>query len=257
MIKAVFLDMDDTLYSHTKGGIPSSAIEAMKQAGNNGIKIYGATGRHKEELRMLKVEDIPVDGWVTVNGAYSYEKDRVLDAHPIQEEDIRNLYAFLKEHPYPVVFLEAEKMYINVYDDLVQKDMDKIHTPYPDILPLERILEHPIYQCVPYVNEEVWKQMSASLHHIHATRWNIALDVIDSDAGKDVGIRKIREIYHWKREEIMAIGDGPNDISMMKEAGIAVCMGNGTKSCKEAADYVTDVIDCDGIMKAFRYFQLI
>ena len=72
----------------------------------------------------------------------------------------------------------------------------------------------------------------------------------------DVGIRKIREIYNWKREEIMAVGDGPNDISMMKEAGIAVCMGNGTENCKEAADYVTDVIDCDGIMKAFRYFHL-
>jgi len=257
MIKAVFLDMDDTLYSHAKGGIPSSAMEAIRKARENGIMVFLATGRHKRELEQLVKEDLPLDGFVTVNGAYSYQMDKVLDSHPISRKDLKNLYDFLKENPCPVVFLEDEKMYINMHDDLVQKDMDKIHTSYPDIEPLERILDHDIYQFIPYVDEEVWDRMKKNLKDIRYTRWNIALDVIAKDAGKHIGIRRIAETYGWRKEEIMAIGDGPNDISMMKEAGTAVCMGNGTERCKEVADYVTDFIDCDGIMKAFRHFQLI
>ncbi len=257
MIRAVFLDMDDTLYSHTISGIPASATEAIQKARENGIKVFLATGRHKRELEQLVKEELPLDGFITVNGAYSYQKDRVLDSHPISQRDMESLYAFLQENHVPVVFLEDEKMYINMHDDLVQEDMDKIHTAYPDIEPLERILQNPIYQFIPYVNDEIWNRMNQNLKDVQSTRWNIALDVVSKDAGKDIGIRRIAEINGWKKEEIMAIGDGPNDVSMLKAAGVAVCMGNGTDSCKSVADYVTDVIDEGGIMHAFKHFGLI
>ena len=52
----------------------------------------------------------------------------------------------------------------------------------------------------------------------------------------------------------MAVGDQDNDIEMLKAAGIAVAMGNGTEELKKIADYVTDTVDNDGVVKAVNKF---
>ena len=57
--------------------------------------------------------------------------------------------------------------------------------------------------------------------------------------------------------ETMAFGDGGNDISIIKRAGIGVAMGNANNYVQSAADYVTDTVDNDGIKKAFLHFGLI
>ena len=55
----------------------------------------------------------------------------------------------------------------------------------------------------------------------------------------------------------MAIGDGENDIDMLRFAGIGIAMGNAPSQVKETADYVTDHIDEDGVMRALKHFGLI
>ena len=55
----------------------------------------------------------------------------------------------------------------------------------------------------------------------------------------------------------MAIGDGENDIGMISYAGIGVAMGNASDEVKNAADYVTDTVDEDGLANALRHFGLI
>ena len=56
--------------------------------------------------------------------------------------------------------------------------------------------------------------------------------------GKHLGIRK---------EEIMAFGDGSNDLKMMKEVGIGVAMANAREDVKEAADYIAASNEEDGV----------
>ena len=58
-------------------------------------------------------------------------------------------------------------------------------------------------------------------------------------------------------EESMAFGDGGNDIPMLKHVGIGVAMGNAEDEVKQAADYVTDSVDENGIEKALWHFGVI
>ena len=55
----------------------------------------------------------------------------------------------------------------------------------------------------------------------------------------------------------MAIGDGGNDLTILKAAGIGVAMGNATDEVKAAADYVTTSVDEDGIKLAMKHFGII
>ena len=50
--------------------------------------------------------------------------------------------------------------------------------------------------------------------------------------------------------ETMAFGDGGNDLSIIRRAGIGVAMGNAGPDVKAAADYVTTSVDDDGILNA-------
>lgn len=71
------------------------------------------------------------------------------------------------------------------------------------------------------------------------------------------GIESILKYYGIKREEIMAFGDGENDIEMLQYAKIGIAMGNADNDVKKAADYITDHIDEDGIYKALQYYKIL
>ena len=60
-----------------------------------------------------------------------------------------------------------------------------------------------------------------------------------------------------RQEEMIAFGDGENDMEMLQFAGIGVAMGNAEAEVKALADYVTADIDDDGIWKACKHFGLI
>ena len=63
--------------------------------------------------------------------------------------------------------------------------------------------------------------------------------------------------YGLTKEEIIAFGDGENDLEMLAFAGVGVAMGNADEEVKEVADYVTTEIDDDGIWNACKHFKLI
>lgn len=76
--------------------------------------------------------------------------------------------------------------------------------------------------------------------------------------GVDKGNALIRlgELLGVKREEIMAFGDGSNDLKMMKEVGIGVAMENALEAIKEAADYIAASNDEDGVARFIEEYVL-
>ena len=70
-------------------------------------------------------------------------------------------------------------------------------------------------------------------------------------------IRRFMRQHGIAQSEIMAFGDGENDIQMLKFASVGIAMGNADDEVKAAADYVTDSVDENGIEKALRHFHLI
>ena len=56
------------------------------------------------------------------------------------------------------------------------------------------------------------------------------------------------------REETMAVGDGDNDISMLRAVRHGVAVRNGTKACRDAAVRVTGSNQEDGVAQAVKFF---
>ena len=58
----------------------------------------------------------------------------------------------------------------------------------------------------------------------------------------------------YKQEEMIAFGDGQNDASMVKYAGLGVAMANAVDELKEISQYITGSNDEDGIADALYKF---
>ncbi len=86
-------------------------------------------------------------------------------------------------------------------------------------------------------------------------RWHPAFtDITAKGADKGEGIKAMAEYCGFDAQNTIAFGDGGNDASMIKAAGIGIAMGNALESLKQEADYTTTSVDDDGILNALRHF---
>ena len=64
-------------------------------------------------------------------------------------------------------------------------------------------------------------------------------------------------MFGFELAEVMAFGDSDNDIGMLKYADIGIAMGNASDNLKAVADMISEHVDDEGFMKAFKKLQLI
>lgn len=258
MIKAAFFDIDGTLLSHTSGTIPESTLHALRILREKGILSIISSGRHICELGDLPVDLDMFDAAITINGQYCYNSDGIIYKNPLDCEDVETILNSSIEEPFACLFLEEKTFYINYISDYVKKVQRDIHSELPPVSDPERARSNDVYQITPYIDEAMAQKLRRRLRHSSIVRWNpYGVDIIPDNGGKEIGIQQICSYYGLNRNEIMAFGDGENDITMLEYAGCSVAMGNAVEPLKEVADYVTDDIDCDGLANALRHFDVI
>jgi hydroxymethylpyrimidine pyrophosphatase-like HAD family hydrolase len=69
-------------------------------------------------------------------------------------------------------------------------------------------------------------------------------------------MEKLGEYYGIKQSEMIAVGDGYNDLSMIEYAGLGVAMGNSVEEIKKRSDFVTLSNDEDGVAHVINKFVL-
>ena len=91
-----------------------------------------------------------------------------------------------------------------------------------------------------------------------ASRWcDIFADINLSGIDKGTAIQEYAAYRGVDLSEVIAFGDGENDLPMLQKAGIGVAMGTASERIRSQADYVTVTVDADGIANALRHFRLI
>lgn len=260
MVQAIFFDIDGTLVSNKRKTYTHSTKTALEKLHKKGIYLFVASGRHILEIeREHLLDDLYFDGYITLNGQYCFNEKEIIYENKINKEDIKNIINQIDAHPYPCLFIEKDRMYINMINKEVIDAQKAIHSSLPPVMDIYRALENPVYQIVPYVDDKQAKIYPLSvLKYSKATRWNAyAIDIISNNGSKMEGIKRVLEYYHIPLENTMAFGDGENDIEMLEYVAFGIAMGNADEKVKEVADYVTDNVDNDGILHALEHYHLI
>ncbi|MCD7938477.1 MAG: HAD-IIB family hydrolase, partial [Tannerellaceae bacterium] len=128
----------------------------------------------------------------------------------------------------------------------------------PPQIPLQKIPDDEVFQIIAFFGEGQEERIMAQLPGCESTRWSpLFTDVVPAGGSKKIGIQKMLDYYNLTVEEIMAFGDGGNDMEMLTYAGTGVAMGNADDNVKRIADYVTDSVDENGIRNALKHFGVL
>lgn len=271
----VALDLDGTLLNSRKEVTPYTA-KVLEEAMAAGTAVVISTGRPLTALpkEVLKLKGIRYA--LTANGAriYDLEKNemiyeklvdyevasKILDVFYrfdalyeiyydgqgyADEEKLKQVDKYLKD-PYMADYVSSTRKSVpNLRElfDSEKRSVDKVQAIFDvheDRIEAEKILRE---------DPELCRQEIAG-----ALADNIEVNAEGVNKGK--GLLRLGEILGISREEIMACGDGGNDLEMMREVGLAVAMKNSCDSILEEADYITDTNDNDGVAKAVEKFVL-
>lgn len=80
------------------------------------------------------------------------------------------------------------------------------------------------------------------------------LEFLPQNIDKAESLARLLDILGLSREEMVCVGDGFNDLSMIRYAGLGVAMANAKDPVKEAADYITLSNDEDGVAHVIEKF---
>lgn len=260
MIKAVFFDVDGTLVSFENHKVPVSTIESIKELQKKGIKVFVATGRDYGSLYIgNNVDEIDFDGFVTLNGQYAFSKEKeILHEKTMDKEDVENAINYVLDNDIACAFVSNDMFFVNKINDRVRAIYESVNLPMPQVMDPTKARDMKIFQVNPFVEEIEEEKFMKNMKSSISTRWSpLFVDVIPVGGGKHKSISKIIELYGFDKSEIMTFGDGGNDKSMIEFAGIGVAMGNANPEIKEIADYITDTVDNDGVLKALKHFNVL
>lgn len=257
MIKAVFFDIDGTLIPHGQETMPKSTIMALRQLKEKGIKVFIATGRPVTTMTNA-LSQFDFDGYLALNGQYCYIDGRVVRDCYIDQKDIAQVIPYITKQQISCIFAEKDYVYVNLRSEKYLEFHKGIEDQMNVIDDVNRTKSHHTYQLMVFIDESEEKEFFKHLPNCKSARWHpMFADIIPKQGGKDQGIKAMAQALHISVDEVMAFGDGGNDIDMLKCAGIGVAMGNASTKVKAVADYVTTSVDQDGIYQALKNFEII
>jgi hypothetical protein len=257
---ALFFDIDGTLVSFQTHEIPPSTILALTQAKANGHRVFIATGRPPIIITNLGAIEHLIDGYVTTNGALCFVGSEIVACNAIPQEEARRVVDDAVAKRYGLIVIGERD--IAVWDP--KGDVDDIFRRQLAVQnlnqakPVEEVLSQRVLQLTAFFDSDYEQQMMARIPGCISGRWHPAFtDITARGADKGEGLLLMAAREGIDPKYTMAFGDGGNDTSMIRAAGIGVAMGNAIEGLKKEADYVTTSVDDDGILNTLRAFAII
>lgn len=282
MIQIIASDMDGTLLND-KMVISKRNADAIKEAQKNGVHFIVSSGRGYNEIKpLIKAADFN-SPMITLNGAEVLDENgKVLSSSPLPKITAKKIIRLLRKKglyaevitskgiysdnkakrienfaelltrvspdtPYKLAVIMAsnrlELMNINYTDDYMEL-IDEKHTKVFKIVAFssegKKVLD-PIRNEISENSELVVTSSSES---------NIEINHVNAQKG--IALQAYADYLNIPMDNVMAIGDNNNDVSMLKVAGMSYAMENGSNEVKMLAKRIADTNTSDGVGKAIE-----
>jgi len=249
MRKLIIFDIDGTLVSYkNETHIPVDTIQAIKKLKAKGNLIAVATAR-SYAFTVKVLESLKIDYAILHNGAEIIINKKCVYQKKIGKRNSINIcnkllktslcvLAFDENYVYGHNLSEESKRYLEV--ELGKKNI---------IRPLYEN-ENSLLSISLYGEDN---EFSDFAHNIYSIKFKEKEHQITAvRISKSKAVKHLAKLLNVMRKDIVAVGDGINDIEMLSTANIGVAVGDACEELKAVADIVTDDIDDGGIMNCFK-----
>ncbi len=266
--RLVALDIDGTLFTNVPSTgrveevVSQPVADAVRRARSAGAHVVLATGRSTfgvtpvlEQLGLGR-EGEPVLA-VASNGSVVFAYPPV-DVRSTVTFDASQIVRLLLEHV-PNAAVAVEEVGVGY----------RINRAFPDgeitgemmLQSVDELVAEPVTRVIirdPHSSEEEFVELAEKLG-LHGTNyfigWTAWLDIAPEGITKASALAQVAEELGVRQQDVLALGDGRNDIEMLRWAGRGVAMGQAPLEVQEAADDVTETVANDGVaVELARWF---
>lgn len=269
MYKCICLDLDGTLLASNKT-VSDTNRAALVRCLDNGQQVYLVTGRPVCFSNWIAQKIDPRIRIICCNGAWYQLSDQTIQ-HEISPIGIRSLVDALEQFPTVHAFFKgAHDIYTaSAYDPRFL--YEHINTDLPDAqkchshsaLPLSALREqaqHILKVLIYEPNPQTLLDFRAHLESIPEIQVTgscpLGFDIVAQGVDKSRAIQAVCAHLHILPEEVLAIGDGDNDLCMLQMAGLGIAMGNAPAEVQALADVIAPTNDEDGVAWALQHYAL-
>lgn len=265
--KVLALDIDGTL-TNSKKQITKRTKDAVARAALGGVKIVIASGRPVQGIRAFanELELDKNDGYIlSFNGGrlISCRTGEVIHDVKLPLEYLPEIYALSRKYNVNLMSYEGDDLITENPDDKFLAIEARINGL--GIKKVDNLVEHinfPINKCLMLGNGDYLAGVEKKVHAALSDRMDVYrsepyfLEILPKGVDKAKSLESFLKIIGCSRKELMACGDGFNDLTMIKYAGLGIAMANAREEVKACADYITAGNDEDGVALAIENFIL-
>ena len=271
-IELIAVDLDGTAL-HTDRSVSRRTLRALSAAAARGVLVVPATGR---VARMVprKLLEIPGVRYVlTSNGASvaDLRTRSVVYSNPMPPADSKRIVHLFVSRG---VLTEAYIGGVSYANAGAMESLSRLGLPGDFFCYIRESqifvqdLEHFLDTCgwglekvnIPYLprgeRDRITRELLATGNYSVTSSGGSNLEVNAASASKGDGLAHLCRLLGIDRDRVMAVGDGDNDVSMLRFAGLGVAMGNAVPQARRAARAVTAVNDRDGLAQAVERYVL-
>jgi Cof subfamily protein (haloacid dehalogenase superfamily) len=266
--KLVAIDMDGTLLNSEKQ-ISERTRKAIENAKMQGTHIVICTGRILNSALYYSESLDLKNPLIACNGAIIVDEDRnVIYEKALEREKIREISNLAKLENIYCHFYDKSNFYSNIRSDEVLKFYNEGNSEvnigvnvFDNIEDIMKMEDLNVYKFIFIDNNRdklnKLREKLDKLGNINTTSsWINNIEAMGLNVSKGEALKALCKKLNIEAEEVIAIGDSENDLSMLKFAGLGVAMKNGDKLIKEYADHITDSNDENGVAKVIEKFIL-
>jgi len=250
--KLVALDVDGTLVSYADFFDPPTwpVVRAVQHAVEAGVHVVLATGRSLHSTTPVVDQLQLTDGFaVCSNGAVVADVATRTPVHVVTFDASDPVQYFAEHIPDAVLAIEELGVGFRVTGEFPVGELDGQVT----VVSHDELLDGPVTRLVvrwPQGDRDRLRRVAAASglpsvdYAIGFTAW---LDIMPEGVSKASGLATVCEKLGLSRADVLAVGDGHNDMEMLAWAGMGVAMGQAPWDVKEVADAVCGSVDDDGV----------
>lgn len=269
----IALDMDGTLLT-SDHQVTQQTIDALQQARRQGIEVILVTGRHHMMAYPIHHQlalDTPL---ICANGAYIFDaqSQRILGGNPLRDWQWDRLLPLIESSKLDAICHFSEGIGYLPDNEHFLKIRNHTRRFLPELAIYPNFIEHTSLATLCALHRPLWK---IELSHATTEQIDAFIAVLPDDLeitcdrtapnGLEIvnaGNSKGNRLAEWVStkgialEQVIAFGDNHNDVSMFKQVGFGVAMGNATAEIQQHADFVTCSNDESGIASALHRWVL-
>ncbi|AES58696.2 putative sugar-phosphatase [Medicago truncatula] len=268
----IFCDMDGTLLN-SKSQISTSTAKALREASARGVKIVIATGKARPAVIDIfkKVDLAGKDGIVSefspgvfLQGLLVYGRQgREIYRSSLDPDVCREACLYSLESKVPLIAFCEGRCLTLFHDPLVDSLHTIYHEPKAEIIPsVEDLLASADIQKMIFLDTAQSVSDTLRPYWSDATKGRATvvqavpdmLEIVPLGTCKGNGVKVLLDHLGVTANEIMAIGDGENDVEMLELASLGIALSNGSEKTKAVANVIGLSNDEDGAADAiYRY----